>query len=49
MKRANIVKEVKVIHVVVSTLLLLSGLFLAIWPDFGEIAARWLVGANFIF
>ena len=48
MKRANIVKEVRVIHVAVSTLLLLSGLFLAIWPDFGELAARWLVGGNFI-
>ncbi len=48
MKRANIVKEVKIIHVVVSALLLLSGLFLAIWPDFGKLAARWLVGANFV-
>ena len=48
MKRANIVKEVKIIHVAVSALLLLSGLFLAIWPDFGRLTARWLVGANLI-
>ena len=48
MKRANIVNEVKIIHAVVSTLLFLSGLFLAIWPDIGGDAARWLVGGNFI-
>lgn len=48
MKRANIVKEVKIIHVVVSALLFLSGIFLIGWPDIGSIAARWLVGANFV-
>lgn len=48
MKRANIVKEVRVIHVVVSALLFLSGVFLFTWPDIGGIAARWLVGANLI-
>lgn len=48
MKRANIVKEVKIIHVIVSGLLLLSGLFLAIWPELAKITARWLVGANFV-
>ncbi|MBE6604967.1 MAG: DUF308 domain-containing protein [Ruminococcaceae bacterium] len=48
MKRANIVKEVKIIHVTVSALLFFSGLFLCIWPDIGGLAARWLVGANFI-
>lgn len=48
MKRANIVKEVKIIHVTVSVLLFFSGVFLFVWPDIGGIAARWLVGVNFI-
>lgn len=48
MKRANIVKEVKIIHVIVSALLFFSGLFLIVWPGIGGMAARWLVGANFI-
>ncbi len=48
MKRANIVKEVRIIHVIVSALLFLSGVFLISWPDIGGIAARWLVGANLI-
>ena len=43
MKRANIVKEVRVIHVIVSALLFFSGVFLI-----GGVAARWLVGANLI-
>jgi uncharacterized membrane protein HdeD (DUF308 family) len=48
MKRANIVKEVRVIHVIVSALLFFSGVFLIIRPDIGGVAARWLVGANLI-
>ena len=48
MKRANIVKEVRLIHVIVSALLFLSGIFLISWPDIGGVAARWLVGANLI-
>ena len=48
MKRANIVKEVRIIHVIVSALLFFSGVFLITWPDIGGIAARWLVGANLI-
>ena len=48
MKRANIVKEARITHVVASALLLLSGRFLLIQPELGSIAARWLVGANFI-
>ena len=48
MKRANIVKEVRVIHVIVSALLFFSGVFLIAWPDIGGVAARWLVGANLI-
>ena len=48
MKRANIVKEVRIIHVIVSALLFFSGIFLIAWPDIGGVAARWLVGANLI-
>ena len=48
MKRANNIKEVRVIHVIVSALLFLSGIFLIVWPDIGGGAARWLVGANLI-
>ena len=48
MRRANIVKEVRIIHVFVSVLLFLSGVFLFVWPDIGGVAARWLVGVNFI-
>ena len=48
MKRANIVKEAKVLHVTVSALLLLSGVFLMAWPDVGSTAVRWLVAMNFI-
>ena len=48
MKRANIVKEVRVTHVIVSALLFFSGIFLIARPDIGGFAARWLVGANLI-
>ena len=48
MKRANNVKEVRIIHVIVSALLFLSGVFLIARPDIGGGAARWLVGANLI-
>ncbi|MBE6555401.1 MAG: hypothetical protein E7663_04110 [Ruminococcaceae bacterium] len=48
MKRANIVKEAKITHVVVSALLLLSGVFFIAWPELYSASVRWLVGANFI-
>lgn len=47
MKRANIVKEARVIHVVASVLLLLSGILLWAWSDAGDALTRWLIGANF--
>lgn len=47
MKRANIVKEARVIHVVASVLLLLSGILLWAWSDAGDTLTRWLIGANF--
>lgn len=48
MKRANIVKEARVIHVVVSALLLLSGIFMLAWEDADGTLIRWLLGANFV-
>ena len=48
MKRANIVKEAKITHLVVSALLFLSGIFLICWPEAGAVIIRWLVGANLI-
>ena len=48
MKRANIGKEARLTHVIASALLLLSGVFLLIWHREGELAIRWLVGANFV-
>ncbi|MBQ8338963.1 MAG: DUF308 domain-containing protein [Clostridia bacterium] len=49
MKRANIVKEARLTHVIASALLLLSGMFLLIWHrELGELTIRWLLGANFV-
>ena len=48
MKRANIVKEVRVIHVVTSALLFLAGLFLLIWPKMDSNIVQWLVGGALI-
>ncbi len=48
MKRANIVKEARVIHVVASALLLLSGILLWAWTDADDTMTRWLLGANFV-
>ena len=49
MKRLNIVKEARSIHVGVSLLLILSGVFLIVWPEVGKTVARYLIGGNFIF
>lgn len=48
MKRANIVKEVRIIHVVASALLFLGGILLLVWPKIGNTAVQVLVGVNFI-
>ena len=48
MKRANIVKEARVIHVVASMLLLLSGVFMLAWKDADDTLIRWLIGAIFV-
>lgn len=47
MKRANIVKEARVIHVVASALLLLLGVMFVAWSDVDATLKRWLMGAIF--
>ena len=48
MKRANIVKEARVIHVVASVLLLLSGVLMLSWKDADDTLIRWLIGSIFV-
>ena len=48
MRRANIVKEVRVVHVTVSALLLLSGILIVAWPELDTEALQWLIGINLI-
>lgn len=47
MKRADIVKEARVIHVVASTLLLLAGVLFIAWSDLGDWKARLVLGGVF--
>ena len=42
------VKEARVLHVITSSLLALSGILLLIWPDLGLTAFRYLLGADFL-
>lgn len=48
MRRADIIKEARVVHVTVSVLLLLSGVLILAWPDLTRVAVKWLVGVNLI-
>ena len=48
MRRANIVKEARMTHVIVSSLLILSGVFMLAWPEYGQSIARYLIGGNFV-
>ncbi len=48
MRKVDIVKEARAIHVGVSLLLILSGVFLIAWPEVGLTIARYLIGGNFI-
>ena len=48
MKRANIVKEAKIIHLIVSAILLLSGIFLVCFYDIAQPAVRWLIATGLI-
>ena len=47
MKRADIVKEARVIHVVASALLLLSGVLFIAWSDVGDLMTRLVLGGIF--
>lgn len=48
MKHANILKEVKIIHLVVSALLFLSGILLIAWADIAVYAVRLMVSIGFL-
>ena len=48
MKRLNMVKEAKIIHLVASAILLLSGIFLIVFFDVAKPAVRWLIAAGLI-
>ncbi|MBQ8341992.1 MAG: DUF308 domain-containing protein [Clostridia bacterium] len=43
MKRADIVKEARAIHVIASTLLLLTGILFIVWSDLGSLTSRWVL------
>ncbi len=47
MKRMEIVKEMRVVHLVMSLLMLVAGAFLLAWPDLGTVINRYLIGAAF--
>ena len=47
MKRANIVKEARVIHAVASALLVFAGILLVTWPDADDTLTRWVLGGTF--
>lgn len=48
MKRLEIVKEMRIIHVAVSLLMILAGVFLLAWPEIGRTIIRYLIGGTFI-
>ena len=48
MKKLDIVKEARVIHVVSSLLFALAGVFLMAWPEIGTLISRYLIGGCFI-
>lgn len=48
MKRMEIVKEMRVVHLIMSLLMLLAGIFLLAWPDLGTLINRYLIGATFL-
>ncbi|MBQ8341505.1 MAG: DUF308 domain-containing protein [Clostridia bacterium] len=44
MKRANIVKEARVIHVIAAVFLVLAGILFVAWSDAGDTVTRWALG-----
>ena len=47
MKKANIVKEARVVHVVASALIVIAGIMFTAWPNLVELAVRWILGSIF--
>ena len=47
MRKANIVKEARVVHVVASALIVIAGVMFTAWPDLVELAVRWILGGIF--
>ena len=47
MKRLEIVKEMRIIHVIVSVLMIFAGIFLLSWPELGATIIRYLIGGTF--
>lgn len=48
MKKLDIVKQTRVIHVATSLLFGLAGIFLLAWPEVGTAISRYLIGSCFI-
>ena len=48
MKRTDIVKEARVIHVVASVLLLLAGVLFICWSDMSTLVSRWVLSGIFV-
>lgn len=48
MKRADIVKEARVIHVAASALLLVAGALFIVWPNMSTTVTRWVLCSIFV-
>lgn len=47
MKKANIVKEARIVHITASALIVIAGVIFTAWPDLVDIAVRWMLGGIF--
>ncbi len=48
MKRLEIVKEMRIIHLIMSFLMILAGIFLLAWPEVATQVARYLLSVTFL-
>ena len=48
MKKLDIVKEVRIIHVISCLLFVLAAIFLLAWPEIGSTIKRYLIGGCFV-
>lgn len=48
MKRLEIVKEMRIIHLIMSFLMILAGIFLLAWPEVATQISRYLLGGTFL-